>query len=71
MIKELEALKEIFDGRTMTQKEYMFFEQLVKFNEHMKPIFDKEGNHRCPRCFHRVDSHYCSECGGALDWEDK
>lgn len=41
--------------------------EALKRNEPMKPIKDKE-DHRCPKCGHIVDNHYCSDCGGAVDW---
>lgn len=44
--------------------------ELKKRNEPMKPIKDKE-NYRCARCHHMVDNHYCSDCGGAVDWSDE
>ena len=49
---------------------YNTVEKTLKRNEPMKPIKDKE-NYRCARCHHMVDNHYCSDCGGALDWSDE
>lgn len=81
MSKELEALKEIYDGRTMTQKEYIFFEQLVRFNEPMKvkrktylTDINCDGPiGLCPNCNRFVKDIYrrCPDCGQRLDWSDK
>ena len=87
MSKELEALKEIFDGRTMTHKEYIFFEQLVKRNEPMKPKVawkneeDKEiVAYRCLNCNGSLGAkldnkpmfpNFCRHCGQKLDWSSE
>ena len=46
-------------------------EEALKLNEPMKPMLDENNNHRCARCHHIVDNHYCSDCGGAVDWSDE
>ena len=45
-------------------------EQALNRDEPMKPTKDGE-HHRCPKCAHIVDNHYCSDCGQALDWSDE
>lgn len=43
----------------------------IKRNEPIKPTLDEDSNYRCARCHHMVDNHYCSDCGGAVDWSDE
>ena len=45
-----------------------YIAELVNRDEPMKPMLDENNNHRCARCHHIVDNHYCSDCGGAVDW---
>lgn len=72
----LEALEMLYEWATHGVDSYGLYlmkdnKQIVlkalKRNEPMKPIKDKE-DHRCPKCAHIVDNHYCSDCGQALDW---
>ena len=51
-------------------KQIQIIKEALKRSEPMKPIKDKE-NYRCARCAHLVDNHYCSDCGGAVDWSDE
>ena len=78
MSKELEALERqkvnVKELRRIKFVEYSddfaLIKEALKRNEPMKPIKDKE-NYRCARCHHMVDNHYCSDCGGAVDWSDE
>ena len=74
MSKELEALESIknhckhyYDANLSGLGAYKIVEHALKRNEPMKPTKDGE-HHRCPKCAHIVDNHYCSDCGQSLDW---
>lgn len=84
MSKELEALRQlhmagayvseslrnkITPSKATELKNVVY--QAIKRNEPMKPALDEDSNFRCARCHHIVDNHYCSDCGGAVDWSDE
>lgn len=80
MSKESEALnylvclavvgnKENHRGKIFDSEEIVL--KVLKRKEPMKPTLDENGNYRCARCHHIVDNHYCSDCGGALDWSNE
>lgn len=75
MSKELEALGRLASFHrkcefisTQTKDDFNLVGQALERNEPMKPMLDENNNHRCARCHHIVDNHYCSDCGGAVDW---
>ena len=52
-------------------EQIQIIKEALKRNEPMKPTLDENSNYRCARCHHIVDNHYCSDCGGAVDWSDE
>lgn len=78
MNEELEALDYLTDCASRYAKAPMQFSnyyktisQALKRSEPMKPALDENSTYRCARCHHIVDNHYCSDCGGAVDWSDE
>lgn len=66
--KDFEKISKLLNDTTKERKDYIA--ELVNRDEPMKPTKDGE-HHRCPKCAHIVDNHYCSDCGQALDWSDE
>ena len=49
-------------------------QELVKRNEPMRPIYEKDGTRSCPCCkgnWLTPNFKFCSDCGQALDWSDE
>ena len=49
-------------------------QELVKRNEPMRPIYEKDGTRSCPCCkgnWLTPNFKFCSDCGQKLDWSDE
>ena len=83
MSKEVEALnylvslavvgnKENHRGKIFESEEIVF--QVLKRNEPMRPIYEKDGTRSCPCCkgnWLTPNFKFCSDCGQKLDWSDE
>ena len=49
-------------------------QELVKRNEPMRPIYEKDGTRSCPCCkgnWLTPNFKFCSDCGQKLDWSEE